>query len=81
VDLADRDELVEVERALNEMAMCIAIQSRRQAAQHAATRMLAESETLGPRDASHPEGHLRKPWLAVVGPVDHRPREGGPAVR
>jgi hypothetical protein len=47
VDLADRDEFVEVERALNEMATRIAIQSRRQAAQHAATRVLAESETLG----------------------------------
>ncbi|MGH8585731.1 MAG: GAF domain-containing protein [Gammaproteobacteria bacterium] len=47
VDLADRDELVEVQRALNEMAMRTAIQSRRQAAQHAATRVLAESETLG----------------------------------
>ena len=47
MDSADRDELVEVERALNEMATRIAIQSRRQAAQHAATRVLAESETLG----------------------------------
>ena len=47
VDPADRDELVEVERALNEMATRIAVQSRRQAAQHAATRVLAESETLG----------------------------------
>jgi len=47
VDVADRDELVEVQGALNEMATQIAIQSRRQAAQHAATRVLAESETLG----------------------------------
>ncbi|MGH8587277.1 MAG: type IV pili methyl-accepting chemotaxis transducer N-terminal domain-containing protein, partial [Gammaproteobacteria bacterium] len=47
VDPADRDELVEVERALNEMATRNAIQGRRQAAQHAATRVLAESETLG----------------------------------
>jgi len=47
VDFADRDELLEVERALNEMATHIAIQSRRQTAQHAATRVLAESETLG----------------------------------
>ncbi|MGH8470955.1 MAG: GAF domain-containing protein, partial [Gammaproteobacteria bacterium] len=47
VDPADRDELVEVERALNEMATRSLIQGRRQAAQHAATRVLAESETLG----------------------------------
>jgi GAF domain-containing protein len=47
VDLADPDELVEVQRALNDMATRIAIQSRRQAAQHAVTRVLAESETLG----------------------------------
>ncbi|MGH8480801.1 MAG: HAMP domain-containing protein, partial [Gammaproteobacteria bacterium] len=47
VDVADRDELVEVQGALNEMATRIAIQSRREAAQHAATRVLAESETLG----------------------------------
>ncbi|CAN5710178.1 hypothetical protein BH18PSE1_BH18PSE1_00330 [soil metagenome] len=47
MDFADRDELLEVERALNEMATHIAIQSRRQTAQHAATRVLAESETLG----------------------------------
>ncbi|MGH8473212.1 MAG: GAF domain-containing protein, partial [Gammaproteobacteria bacterium] len=47
VDPEDRDELVEVERALNEMAAHSAIQNRRQAAQHAATRVLAESETLG----------------------------------
>ncbi|MGH8532677.1 MAG: hypothetical protein ACREV1_08115 [Gammaproteobacteria bacterium] len=47
VDLTERDELVEVERALNETVTHIAIQGRRQAAQHAATRVLAESETLG----------------------------------
>ncbi len=47
LDPAESDELVEVERALNEMAARIAVQSRRQAAQHAATRVLAESETLG----------------------------------
>ncbi len=47
VDPADHDELVELQSALNEMAERIAIQSRRQAAQHAATRVLAESETLG----------------------------------
>ncbi|MGH8521351.1 MAG: GAF domain-containing protein [Gammaproteobacteria bacterium] len=47
VDPTERDELVEVERALNEMAAHIAVQGRRQAAQHAATRVLAESETLG----------------------------------
>lgn len=47
IDPADHDELVEVERALNEMATRIAVQSRRQAAQHAATRVLAKSETLG----------------------------------
>jgi hypothetical protein len=40
--LADCDELVEVERALNEMATRTATQDRRQAAQHAATRVLAE---------------------------------------
>ena len=47
VDPADRDELVEVERALNELATRNVIQGRRQAAQHATTRVLAESETLG----------------------------------
>ncbi|MGH7419027.1 MAG: GAF domain-containing protein, partial [Candidatus Rokuibacteriota bacterium] len=47
VDVADRDELVEVQGALNEIATRIAIQSRHEAAQHAATRVLAESETLG----------------------------------
>ncbi len=47
LDPADHDELVEVQSALNEMAMHIATQGRQQAAQHAATRVLAESETLG----------------------------------
>jgi len=46
VDPADRNELVEVELALNEMVTRIAVQGRRQLAQHAATRVLAESETL-----------------------------------
>ncbi|MGH2670559.1 MAG: hypothetical protein ACRDH5_15835, partial [bacterium] len=47
VDPTERDELVEVECALNEMVTRVATQGRRQAAQHAATRVLAESETLG----------------------------------
>ncbi|MFH0340609.1 MAG: GAF domain-containing protein [Chromatiales bacterium] len=47
VDPTERDELVEVQSALNEMATRTATQGQRQAAQHAATRVLAESETLG----------------------------------
>ena len=76
-----RDELVEVERTLNEMATHIAIQGRRQAAQHAATRVLAKSRDARPGHARHPEGHLREPRLALVWTLDHRPREGGPALR